>query len=113
MESRWRSASSMTPMAAIVEFKLGALLENPHRLGGELQRELSGMRSARRGVYRIIDEIDDVEHLVIVDRIEHRATAYRPRGHRVDRQPWPRSPSKESGDRSRERGSERPVQSSR
>ena len=65
--------------AAIVEFMLGALLENPHRLGGELQRELSGMRSARRGVYRIIYEIDDAEHLVIVHRIEHLATAYRPR----------------------------------
>ncbi len=65
--------------AAIVEFMLGALIENPHRLGGELQRELSGLRSARRGVYRIIDEIDDAEHVVIVYRIEHRATAYRPR----------------------------------
>lgn len=47
--------------------------------GRELQRELSGMRSARRGVYRIVYEIDDAEHLVIVYRIEHRATAYRPR----------------------------------
>ena len=65
--------------AAIVEFMLGALLENPHRLGGQLQRELSGMRSARRGVYRIIYEIDDDKHLVIVHRIEHRSTAYRPR----------------------------------
>lgn len=37
------------------------------------------MRSARRGVYRIVYEIDDAEHLVIVYRIEHRATAYRPR----------------------------------
>ncbi len=37
------------------------------------------MRSARRGVYRIIYEIDDDKHLVIVYRIEHRATAYRPR----------------------------------
>ena len=65
--------------AAIVEFMLGALLDNPHRLGGQLQRELAGMRSARRGVYRIIDEIDDTERLVIVHRIDHRATAYRPR----------------------------------
>ena len=65
--------------AAIVEFMLGALLENPHRIGGELQRELAGMRSARRGVYRIIYENDDAEHLVIVYRIEHRATAYLPR----------------------------------
>ncbi len=37
------------------------------------------MCSARRGVYRIICEIDDTERLVIVYRIEHRSTAYRPR----------------------------------
>lgn len=65
--------------AAIVEFMLGALLDNPHRLGGALQRELAGMRSARRGVYRIIYEIDESERAVIVYRIEHRATAYQPR----------------------------------
>jgi mRNA-degrading endonuclease RelE of RelBE toxin-antitoxin system len=64
--------------AAIVEFMLGALLDNPHRLGGVLQCELAGMRSARRGVYRIIYEIDDTERLVIVYRIDHRSTAYRP-----------------------------------
>ena len=65
--------------AAIVEFILGALLDNPHRVGGELQRELAGMRSARRGAYRIIYEIDESQRLVVVLRIEHRATAYRPR----------------------------------
>ena len=65
--------------AAFAEFVLGALLERPHRIGGQLQRELAGMRSARRGVYRIIYEIDDGKHLVIVYRIEHRSTAYRPR----------------------------------
>lgn len=65
--------------AAIVEFVLGALLDNPHRLGGALQRELAGLRSARRGVYRIIYEIDNIEHVVVVHRIDHRATAYRPR----------------------------------
>lgn len=64
--------------AAIVEFMLGALVDNPHRLGGPLQRELAGMRSARRGVYRIIYEIDEAERVVIVYRIEHRATVYRP-----------------------------------
>ena len=65
--------------AAIVEFMLGALVDNPHRLGGLLQRELAGMRSARRGVYRIIYEIDEAERVVIVFRIDHRATVYRPR----------------------------------
>ena len=47
--------------------------------GQVVERELSGMRSARRGVYRIIHEIDDTERPVIVYRIDHRATAYRPR----------------------------------
>ncbi len=65
--------------AAIVEFMLGALLENPHRVGGPLQRELAGMRSARRGAYRVIFEIDEAEQLVIVHRIDHRATVYKPR----------------------------------
>ncbi len=65
--------------AAVVEFMLGALVDNPHRVGGLLQRELAGMRSARRGVYRVIYEIDDTERPVIVHRIEHRATAYRRR----------------------------------
>jgi mRNA interferase RelE/StbE len=65
--------------AAIVEFMLGALLDHPHRLGGELQRELAELRSARRGAYRIIYEIDECERLVVVMRIDHRATAYRPR----------------------------------
>jgi mRNA interferase RelE/StbE len=37
------------------------------------------VRSAPRGVNHIIYEIDDDKHLVIVYRIEHRATAYRPR----------------------------------
>lgn len=60
--------------AAIVEFMLGALLDNPHRVGGTLQRELAGMRSARRGAYRIVYEIDEVNNVVIVHRIDHRAT---------------------------------------
>jgi mRNA-degrading endonuclease RelE of RelBE toxin-antitoxin system len=37
------------------------------------------MRSARRGSYRIVYEIDERQRLVIVLRIEHRSTAYRPR----------------------------------
>lgn len=64
--------------AAIVEFMLGALIENPHRVGGLLQRELAGLRSARRGSYRIVYEVDDMDHLVIVLRIDHRASVYRP-----------------------------------
>ena len=63
--------------AAIVEFMLGPLVENPYRIGGPLQRELAGLRSARRGAYRIIYQIHGDEHLVVVHRIDHRSTVYR------------------------------------
>ncbi len=65
--------------AAIVEFMLGELLESPHRVGGPLQRELAGLRSARRGSYRVVYEIIDSSQVVVVHRIDHRATVYRPR----------------------------------
>ena len=65
--------------AAIVEFMLGALVDNPHRVGGRLQRELAGLHSARRGAYRVIYEIDDEQHAVIVLRIDHRSRVYRSR----------------------------------
>ena len=64
--------------AAIVEFMLGPLLENPHRVGRRLRQELTGLHSARRGAYRIVYEIDDDSTTVVVLRIDHRSTAYRP-----------------------------------
>lgn len=64
---------------AIVEFMLGPLTENPHRVGHPLQRELTGLWSARRGAYRIIYDIDDDQERVTVLRIDHRADVYRPR----------------------------------
>ncbi len=65
--------------AAIVEFMVTALIENPHRVGGALQRELVGLHSARRGAYRVIYEIDDDLHVVIVLRVDHRSHVYRTR----------------------------------
>jgi mRNA-degrading endonuclease RelE of RelBE toxin-antitoxin system len=65
--------------AAVVEFVLGPLCENPRRVGHPLQRELAGLWSARRGAYRVIYEIDDDTHLVTVLRIDHRSDVYRPR----------------------------------
>jgi len=62
--------------AAIVEFMLGAMLDNPHRVGGPLQRELAGLRAARRGAYRVVYEVDESERLVIVHRIDHPSTVY-------------------------------------
>jgi mRNA interferase RelE/StbE len=65
--------------AAVIEFITGTLLENPHRVGSALHRELTGVHSARRGAFRILYAIDDVIRLVTVLRVEHRADVYRPR----------------------------------
>lgn len=65
--------------AAIVEFMLGPLLENPRRVGHELRRELEGLFAARRGAYRIVYELDEEDRSVRVLRIDHRADVYRPR----------------------------------
>ena len=65
--------------AAVVEFVLGPLCENPRRLGHPLQRELAGLWSARRGAYRVVCGIDEVERIVTVLRIDHRSDIYRPR----------------------------------
>ncbi len=42
---------------AAVEFIYGSLAENPERVGKPLRRELAGLRSARRGEYRVIYRI--------------------------------------------------------
>jgi mRNA interferase RelE/StbE len=65
--------------AAIVAFMLGPLLDDPYRVGGPLRRELEGLRSARRGAYRVVYRIDERASLVVVLRIDHRSTIYRPR----------------------------------
>ncbi len=64
---------------AIVEFMLGVLLGNPRQVGGDLQRELAGFHSARRGAYRVVYEILDDTGVVVVHRSDHRSTAYRSR----------------------------------
>jgi mRNA interferase RelE/StbE len=65
--------------AAVVEFLYGSLAANPHRMGKPLRLELQGLRSARRGDYRVIYRIDDHHRRVEVVAIEHRADIYRPR----------------------------------
>ena len=62
------------------EFITGPLLDNPRRVGKPLGEELAGIYSARLGrSWRVLYEIDDARHLVIVLDIRHRATAYRAR----------------------------------
>jgi mRNA interferase RelE/StbE len=65
--------------AAIVEFMVGPLVDEPTRVGKPLQRELTGYWSARRGSYRVIYRIDDEGDQVRVVRIEHRSDVYRSR----------------------------------
>ena len=65
--------------AAVVQFLRGPLCENPRQVGHQLQRELAGLWSARRGAYRVIYEINDEDRTVSVLRIEHRSDVYRPR----------------------------------
>jgi mRNA-degrading endonuclease RelE of RelBE toxin-antitoxin system len=65
--------------AAVVEFMIGPLCDNPRRVGHPLQRELGGLWSARRGAYRVVYEIDDTAGTVTVLRIDHRSDVYRPR----------------------------------
>jgi mRNA-degrading endonuclease RelE of RelBE toxin-antitoxin system len=63
--------------AAVIDFITGSLLENPRRVGRELRNELAGIHSARRGSYRVLYRIDDVERTITILRIDHRSDIYR------------------------------------
>lgn len=65
--------------AAVVEFLVGPLCDNPHRVGHQLRGDLVGERAARRGAYRVVYGIDEHTRIVTVVRVEHRADVYRPR----------------------------------
>lgn len=65
--------------SAVVEFLYGSLAERPYRVGKPLKLGLEGLRSARRGDYRVVYRIDDDRRLVTVIAIEHRSDIYRPR----------------------------------
>lgn len=65
--------------AAAAECITDPLRENPQRVGKPLGEELAGIYSARLGRdWRILYEIDDTRHVVIVLDIRHRSNAYRP-----------------------------------
>lgn len=65
--------------AAVLEFVTGDLLREPRRVGRPLQREFAGLWSARRGVYRVVYEIDDEARVVRVVDADHRSSVYRRR----------------------------------
>ena len=65
---------------AAAEFITGPLLNNPQRVGKPLGAELAGIFSARFGRdWRVLYEIDDIKHVVVVLDIRRRSTAYRSR----------------------------------
>ena len=69
--------------AAVMEFLTTVLPENPLRPSEPLTGALSGSRSARRGDYRVLIDVDEDDRRVLVVRIAyrayaHRAYAYRP-----------------------------------
>lgn len=64
--------------AAVIEFVTVTLPENPERMSKPLLDELEHLRSARRGDYRVLFELDEAARTLLVVRIAHRADAYRP-----------------------------------
>jgi mRNA-degrading endonuclease RelE of RelBE toxin-antitoxin system len=64
---------------AVIDLVTGPLIENPQRVGKPLRHELEGVWSARRGTFRILHQIKEASHEVVVLRVEHRSSAYRRR----------------------------------
>lgn len=63
---------------AILVFVDERLAREPFRLSKPLGGELSGLRTARNGDYRVLLDIDDQEQSVTIVRVNHRAHVYRP-----------------------------------
>lgn len=61
---------------AAIEFITGPLVDNPQRVGGQLNGDLKRCRSARLGTYRIVYRNDEVDRTVFVLRVAHRRDAY-------------------------------------
>ena len=63
---------------AALETIFGPMADNPKRLGKPLVWDLEGLRSARRGDYRIVYEIVEDRATVVIHRVQHRRDVYRP-----------------------------------
>ena len=64
--------------AAVIEFATTTLPVNPERMSKPLRGELEGLRSARRGDYRVLFSLDAATSTLLVVRIAHRADVYGP-----------------------------------
>ena len=63
---------------AVLTYVDHRLAENPQRLSKPLSGELTHLRSARNGDYRVLFRIDEEPAVVWIVRVDHRAHAYRP-----------------------------------
>ncbi|NQX36412.1 type II toxin-antitoxin system RelE/ParE family toxin [Herbiconiux sp. VKM Ac-2851] len=63
--------------AAAFEFIMGALRENPKRVGNQLREPLHPLYSARRGEYRVIYRVLDQQVVIEIVTVTHRRDAYR------------------------------------
>ena len=63
---------------AVVQFVTVVLPGNPLRLSKPLTGEFAKLRSARRGDYRVLIQVDEAARTVLVLRIAHRAEVHRP-----------------------------------
>lgn len=57
---------------AALETIFGPIADNPPWVGIPLVGKLEGLRSARRGDYRIIYEISEDDETVLIHRVQHR-----------------------------------------
>lgn len=64
---------------AVIDLITGALVASPRRVGKPLRDEMAGVWSARRGTFRVLYRIDDQHREVVVLRVDHRRSVYRPR----------------------------------
>jgi mRNA-degrading endonuclease RelE of RelBE toxin-antitoxin system len=61
---------------ACVEFIFGPLADNPRQVGKPLRGEFGGLRSARRGDYRVIYGIVDDARAVEIIHVDRRSADY-------------------------------------
>lgn len=62
---------------ACVEFIFGPLADNPRRVGKPLRDEFVGLRTARRGDYRVIYAIIEDARRIEIVHIARRSDVYR------------------------------------
>ncbi|MEO7147226.1 MAG: type II toxin-antitoxin system RelE/ParE family toxin [Terrimesophilobacter sp.] len=62
--------------AAAFKFIVGALRENPRRVGNPLREPLAPLYSARRGEYRVLYRILDARVVIEVVSVAHRRDVY-------------------------------------